>query len=119
MYQCIFLLSFLTFISCTNKKGQELEVPANCTTGTVSYTTMVGPILMNNGCTFCHVSVSPPGGVNLTTYEGVKVVAQNGRLFGAITHSAGFAPMPRGDAKINACDIAKIKAWIDSGAPNN
>ncbi len=119
MYPCIVLFSIVFFIGCTNKKGQELDVPANCTTGTVSYTMMIGPILMNNGCTFCHVSFSPPGGVDLNSYEGVKTVAQNGRLFGAITHAPGYKPMPRSDKKIDACDIAKIKFWIDAGAPNN
>jgi hypothetical protein len=38
---------------------------------------------------------------------------------GAITHAPGFTPMPQGGAKLPACEIAKIKAWVDAGSPNN
>jgi hypothetical protein len=40
-------------------------------------------------------------------------------MYGAITHSAGFTPMPKDAAQLSACTIAKIKKWIDDGAPNN
>jgi hypothetical protein len=34
-------------------------------------------------------------------------------------HSPGFSPMPQNDNKLSECNIAKIKKWIATGAPNN
>ena len=56
---------------------------------------------------------------NQDGYNNVKVAAANGKLYGAISHSEGFAPMPQGGNKMTACHINKIKAWIDAGAPEN
>jgi hypothetical protein len=46
-------------------------------------------------------------------------VAQNGKLYGAVNHSPGYSPMPKGGTKLSACNISKIKAWIDGGSLNN
>ena len=76
-------------------------------------------MLNNYGCTNCHSGPNPEGGFPLDSYTGVKTKIDDGRLWGSINHLAGFAPMPHGAAKMNQCDINKIKAWMDAGAPNN
>jgi hypothetical protein len=57
--------------------------------------------------------------VVLATYNDVKSNALNGKLLGAIKHSNGYSPMPKGGNKMKECDIRKIEIWINSGTPNN
>ena len=90
-----------------------------CDTSNTTYATTVISLLQSSGCLGCHSGVSASGGIRLDSYTNVKIQADNGRLFGAINHSAGYSPMPQGGNKMLACDIIKIKAWIDSGSPNN
>lgn len=115
----ILLLAMIAVLAgCYYDSEQELY---NCSVDpvTVKYSTTVTIILNSYGCTGCHSGGSPSGGINLTSFASVRTVADNGRLMGAITHSSGFVPMPQGGGKMNACDISKVKAWIDAGAPNN
>lgn len=114
------LSAIISFIvsSCYYNK-EDLLYGSNCDTGNIRYSSTIKLVLNNYGCSGCHIGGNPSGGINLETYSSVKAVVDNGRLYGAITHSAGFAPMPNGAAKMNACDIKKVKVWIDSGAPDN
>jgi hypothetical protein len=109
----IFMLS-----SCYYDK-EDLLYGSDCDTTNVTYSSTIRGLVNNYGCLGCHVGNNPSGGINLETYDNVKTVIDNGRLYGAITHSSGFKPMPDGAAKMNSCDINKVKAWIDAGAPNN
>lgn len=83
------------------------------------YSTTVGNLMTAYGCTGCHGATAPSGNISLATYSGVKAVAANGRLYGAVSHATGYKPMPQGGNKMNDCDLKKLKAWIDAGAPNN
>jgi Predicted membrane protein len=89
-----------------------------CDTSSFTYSGAVKAIT-EQYCRGCHSSASPSGGVVLDTYAGVKTVADNGRLAGAINHRAGFKPMPQGGAKLSDCQIKQIEKWIASGAPDN
>src|SRR5687767_9895156 len=91
----------------------------NCETAGVTYASTVLPLLQNNGCMGCHSGGAPSGNISLEGYNNVRTVALNGKLFGVINHSPGFSPMPKGGNKMSACNINKIKAWIDAGATNN
>lgn len=93
----------------------------NCTVDAANtkYSTTVTNLLTAYGCLGCHGNTAPSGNVNLSTYAGVKAVAENGRLYGATSHAAGYNPMPQGGDKMSDCDLKKLKAWIDAGAPNN
>ena len=94
------------------------ENAGTCNTDNVTYSGFVAPLLANT-CVGCHSGGAPSGGISLNTHGGVQAVALNGRLYGAISHAAGFQPMPRGSARLSQCTIDKVKAWIDDGAPNN
>ena len=100
---------------------EEQLYPAtgSCDTAGVTYTSTILPLLQANGCTGCHSGGAPSGNISLTDYNNVRTVALNGKLYGAISHSAGFTPMPQGGNKMSSCNINKIKAWIDAGAANN
>lgn len=92
-------------------------IDTNCDTTNVSYNTVVAVIMQTN-CTGCHSATNASGGVKLDTYADVKSTITSGRLYGSITHSTGFKPMPPG-TKLTDCNIMKIKAWINRGSLNN
>jgi len=122
MVKAILALSVIVVLilsSCYYHKEDLLYPPGNCDTTNITYSTTIKTLLNNYGCFGCHIGPNPPGGINLETYANVKIVVDNGRFYGAITHAPGYRPMPDGAAKMNDCDISKIKVWIDSGAPNN
>lgn len=120
LYSTLFLLGiYLT--SCYNNKEEEVypTIKSGCDTlVTMTYSTHVAPLLKSK-CTTCHGGSSPSAGIGLDTYEGVKKVADNGKLYGAINHSPSYQPMPKGGDKIVFCQIRQIKIWIDKGALNN
>jgi mono/diheme cytochrome c family protein len=95
-----------------------VETIVTCDTTAVSYSGFVAPLL-TTFCAGCHSGGNPSGSIALNSYNGVKAVAQNGRLIGAITWTAGYQKMPQSGNKLNDCSIAKITAWINDGAPNN
>lgn len=101
--------------------GQNLHCSdGSCDTSSVKYATSVKP-LIDFKCKGCHGPVSPGGGFRLTNYAETKIQADNGKLWGAINHAAGFKPMPYpiGNSKLEACELAKIQIWLAQGAPDN
>jgi len=114
----LFMGMAITATGCYYDTDEELY---NCAvdSATVKYSKTMKTILTSYGCIGCHSAPAPSGSINLTVYASIKTVADNGRLYGAINHAPGYVPMPQGGGKINACDIKKVKAWIDAGAPNN
>ena len=113
-------LAIMAFIlsSCYYHK-EDILYGTTCDTTNVTYSSTIKGLLNNYSCLGCHIGVDPPGGINLETYTNLKTMVDNGRFYGAVTHAAGFKPMPDGGSKISPCDINKIKAWIAAGAPNN
>jgi hypothetical protein len=119
MKKTLILLAGIFVLSSCYYNKEDLLYGTDCDTTNVTYSSTITGLLNNYGCLGCHVGGNPSGGINLETYNNVKAVVENGRLYGAITHSPGFNPMPDGAAKMNPCDINKIKAWIEAGASNN
>jgi hypothetical protein len=103
-------------------EGAKLDIDCNvssgCDTSNVTYANTVVAILQNN-CYGCHSSAGSGGGIVLTSYSQVKQQVDNGKLWGAINHNAGFIPMPLNGAQLSECSIQQIGAWINAGAPNN
>lgn len=89
-----------------------------CDTTNVTYAGTVAP-LMQSKCVGCHNSTTTSGNVNLSNYPGVQLQALNGRLIGAVSHNAGYSPMPKGGTKLPQCEIDELMVWISDGAPNN
>jgi hypothetical protein len=113
----LFFLSVATS-GCYNDKEEILYPGGVCDTASVTYSRSVTPVLSAN-CTSCHGGNTPSAGISLDNYNGIKTVADNGKLLGAVSHTAGFSPMPKNSAKMSSCNITKIKKWIDAGALNN
>lgn len=100
----------------------ELLLDGNCdTTVVIKYSTDIQPIL-NNSCganNSCHNAFSTSG-VTLGDYNGTRSVAVSGKLWSAIVWDGNASQMPQGSSsKINDCYQAKIRKWIDEGAPDN
>ena len=110
------LLSSLN--SCYYDKSDLLYPGTACDTAAVKYSTSVMPVLSSN-CINCHGGGIPSAGISLDTYAGVKIQVDNGRLWGAVSHSPNYSPMPKNGIKLNNCSLEKIRIWIAAGAPNN
>jgi hypothetical protein len=114
----------LLLVGCYYDNEEELFIPipgtggGSCDSTVVMYSTTIAPI-MTSYCTRCHRAGRTDGGVNVDGYAQVLTYVNNGGLLGSIRHDNGFNPMPTSGSKIPACDIQKITAWIDGGAPNN
>jgi uncharacterized membrane protein len=89
-----------------------------CDTTNVTYALNVRPIIVLK-CQGCHHSANASGGVDLSTYNGIRQVAINGRLMGAVKRQNGFVPMPPVGAQLPDCEITQLNKWVESGAPNN
>jgi hypothetical protein len=93
-------------------------VNAACDTSNVTFTASIKPIVSNK-CQGCHSSSNPGGGYDFTTYAGVKARVSDGKLWGSVNFVTGYPTMPKNGNKLSTCELAKIKKWIDAGAPNN
>lgn len=112
------LLTMLSVSSCYYDKEEVLYPDSVCDTADVRYSTTIQPVLSSN-CVSCHGGSTPSAGIKLDTYDGVSIQAANGRLWGAVSHSSNFSPMPKNANKLSACNLAKIRKWLDAGHPNN
>ena len=114
---------FLIVVFFCALAGCRYDVASNiaCDTSNVTYSSTITGIINSYGClqSSCHGGTNPGSGFKLDSYDGVKAKVTDGRLFGAINHSPGFIAMPQNAGKMSQCEIDKVKAWIDAGAPNN
>jgi mono/diheme cytochrome c family protein len=117
-----FIMVIVTISSCYYDKADLLyganNGPCTDSAGVVSYSQKVLPVLRQN-CYSCHTGSFPSGNQLMGTYAADKAMAQNGKLYGTISHTSGFVAMPQGMPKLNNCQIATIKKWIDAGMQNN
>jgi len=112
----IFTLAIYFLQGCYYDIEQELYPSGGCNTANMSYATDIVPILENNGCIACHGDLAS---LDINGYADLKIYVDNGRLMGSINQLSGFRAMPDNQPKINQCEIDKLQAWIDAGAPNN
>ena len=86
-------------------------------TTNITYAASVKPIIANK-CVGCHSGSSPQGGVDLSSYSAVLAQVTNGKLWGSVSHSAGYFAMPVGGS-LSTCELTQIQKWISQGALNN
>lgn len=98
--------------------AQNLSCESMCDSNSFTYSGAIRP-LISNKCEGCHSGTAASGGVDFSTYTGLKAKVTDGRLWGAINHLPGFSAMPKNGNKLSGCEISQIKKWIDSGSPNN
>ena len=100
---------------CAYAKKDVVQVPC-VISDTVSYAKNIAPIISNN-CFGCHSQASNISGILLDNYDALKFWAENGYLYGVISHGSGYRPMPDSGVKLSDCAIGTIKKWIDNGTP--
>lgn len=107
------------FSSCYYDKEELIYGTKSCDTANVKFSVQIAGTLSAN-CLSCHGgNAASGGGIQLGSYDAVKVQALNGKLIGVVSHSPGFTPMPKGGAKLPECRIAEIRTWIRNGTPDN
>ena len=114
------LLFMLLMSSCYNDNEYDLYPfsATQCDSTNVSYSKTIVPIV-SASCNSCHSTARHEGNVITDTYTGLSTVANNGQLWGGVNWEQGYVTMPNGGSKLPACELAKIKNWINQGAPNN
>jgi hypothetical protein len=118
LYSLPVLFILVVVFSCSKKNEEELGGNTTCNSTNMTFAANIKPILQN-ACFSCHGNGLSQNGINFDTYAGVKAVADNGKLVGAITHASGFSPMPQSAPKLSDCNINKIEDWVNHGALNN
>lgn len=116
-------MATISVVGCYKDNAEEMYPPAGggstCDTSNVTFSNTVNAIITTKCATAgCHATSSPTG-INLSSYAGIASIANSGKLMASITHSGGASAMPKGLPKLDDCSIAKIKKWVDDGAPNN
>jgi uncharacterized membrane protein len=118
----VFVLMLVTLIvvsasGCYYDKAELLyggKSTINCTTVSAGFNADVSPIIKNKcAITGCHDAGSASGGAVLVTYT--QIAALSARVYQRCVITKDMptsGPLPAGE-------IAAIKCWIDSGAPNN
>ncbi len=112
----VFLLA-----GCYNDNRETLyPVTGGCDTAGVTYNGTIKTLTLQN-CAFagCHAGATPSAGLDLSTYAGLKVIAEGGSLLSSIRHESGYSPMPKGAAKLSDCVISQYAAWVNAGTPEN
>jgi mono/diheme cytochrome c family protein len=101
-----------------NQGAKNNSCIGSCDSTVFTYSAAVKPI-MDSKCAGCHNPNNPGGNIDVSTYNAVKVIALNGKLFGSIAHLAGYSPMPKNSAKLSDCEIRQVQKWINAGSLNN
>lgn len=89
-----------------------------CDTTNVTFSGTIFPLIQNS-CIGCHSGTAAGGQIDLSNYQNISVVANNGKLLGSVNNDSGFSAMPKGGNKLPACRIDQIRIWIENGTLNN
>jgi hypothetical protein len=117
--KALYLLSFIALSLLTScYYDSEEDLYTVCDTTNVTFSGTVHPILEAN-CSSCHNASVAEAGIITETHNDLILHVNSGIFWKAINHEPGATPMPYNQPKMQQCDLLKIKAWINQGAPNN
>lgn len=114
-FRLITLITLLMFGGCYYDK-EELLYPSDtidCISVNATFTSVKPIIAMKCATAACHNAASAAGGTILETYDQVKAKADR------INQRAIIDKTMPSDKPLNANEMAALKCWISSGAPNN
>jgi hypothetical protein len=103
-------------VSCSYDNLEEYYDEIICDTTDVSFSETVFPVVERN-CLGCHFDGNQTG-IDLTGYEKIKDLVDQGKFVGNIQQAPGFVPMPP-STKLDDCTISKVVNWVNDGALNN
>ncbi|TAH40748.1 MAG: hypothetical protein EYC69_10185 [Bacteroidetes bacterium] len=100
--------------------ADDLFTPCD-TSGTISYSSDIVPILVNNcgANNSCHQSGTSDSDLPLDNIQNVRDYVFDGTLMGSILHESGYNAMPKDGGSLSSCSIQKIQAWINRGTLDN
>jgi len=114
-YVLLTIVGLLALSGCYYDK-EELLYPGACDTGDATaagyWASTIEPIIQSR-CANCHY----PGGQgtgDLRQYAQVKAIVDNGTFQTLVFQTRS---MPQGGS-LAPCDIQKLQAWVNAGAPN-
>lgn len=114
MHIAIAAAGLLSLGGCYYDK-EELLYPGECVVGDATvpgyWTSTIEPLILSR-CANCHF----PGGEgpgDLREYTNVKAIVDNGAFQQQVFV---LRAMPQGGS-LTPCDLQKLKAWVDAGAP--
>lgn len=113
----------ISITGCYNDKYDKLYPAPQATidlcdtaTNPSTYSDNVKGIIMSScAISGCHDENTAGGGYDLSKYDQVKVVADNGLLLSDINSGN----MPKDQPKLSDCKIKQITYWVNHGAQNN
>lgn len=108
------MVFLLLLAGCYYDNEEELYPGETCDVTEISYQVNIRPIIDAN-CALSGCHVPQTGRVNFESFEGLKSVADDGRLEQRALINKDMPP----SGPISSCDMKMIKAWLDQGAPNN
>lgn len=113
----VIIISFF-FSSCYYDVEEDLYPTTDCATDGITYSDDILPLIENN-CYTCHNEAASFANINIEGYDNLMVYVNSGQFLGSIKHQPAYSPMPQGQPPLVECNIEKIEAWINAGAPNN
>jgi hypothetical protein len=116
LIKLLFAVVATTLLSgCYYDVEQELY-SSNCDTSGVTYSGTVVPMLQANGCLGCHTAPATAGNnIVLDNQASIASLVQQNRF---ISGADRMPPSPSPPA-LTDCNMDKLRAWANAGAPNN
>ncbi|HXB10536.1 MAG TPA: hypothetical protein VNZ45_01005 [Bacteroidia bacterium] len=102
-------------ISCEKNTVTPVPLSSTCNTSNITYANTIQGVI-NYDCAYsvsCHAAGSSYA--DFSTYEGIKEYADNGQLYEQLFLTKRMPPPPQ--PMLDACTLAQVKAWINSGTP--
>lgn len=102
----------ISFLLASCYYDKELST---CNTTNITYANTV-QALVTSRCNSCHSGTTLNAGLDLSNVTVLRRIALNDSLHKAVTGN-GVTRMPFGGPYLSDCEISKLKAWKDAGAP--
>lgn len=98
---------------CVNNSEEDLY-GLECDTLNMTYSKI--KYIFEDNCYTCHTESYYNHDIKTDSYTNLKAAVNTGKLLPAINWT-GTYQMPKGQEKLDACQIAKIQAWVNAGMP--
>ena len=105
----------ITIQSCSYDNKTEKYGAKVCDSANPTYKINIEPMI-NQYCLGCHGSGGASGGIELHSYELVKMQAEKGILMPALKQLSNYYAMPP-SGKLSPCEIGQLDNWIRNGMP--
>lgn len=117
------VVTLLTACFSDNEETLYEDYLKDCEVTAASFSNDIQPIFVAK-CDRCHSESNAPisgDGINLGSYEKIRQFEQKypNILVQSLKQQGGALPMPRGDKKLDLCNIKKVEFWVLDSMPNN